>query len=276
MGENIQFVLDHQALEDLTPQTALKLTECIRFLWDLKEVQATFAKRQYFSIIENMDYFLDQTETILDLEYEPNLEDALKCRAPTTGLLEERFLINDTPFSIFDAGGQRTERRKWVHMFDCVTSVIFVAALNHFCTVLFEDERKNGMQESLELFGEIVNAKWFRQTSIILFLNKNDIFKQRLREGLTLDICFGNEWTGPNYLDRDPEKKMDDADWFKKCTNAASRFIGERYRRTSTKFIHKKIFIHVTTATDQDNVKRVFWDVQNIIISGNLKGAGLV
>merc|ERR1712083_563817 len=163
---------------------------------------------------------MGRVDTIFDLDYEPSMEDVLKCRARTTGLIEARFFINDIPFSSFDAGGQRTERRKWIQKFEGVTAVIFVAALNHFCTVLFEDERKNGMLESLELFDEIVNAKWFRKTAIILFLNKNDIFEQRLREGLTLDVAFPDEWTGPNYLDQ-PEQKEDDAAWFKKCSQSA-------------------------------------------------------
>jgi len=272
---HIQNVLDNQTVDELTPQSADILKESINFLWHQDQVKATFAKRQYFSFIENMDYFFSKIDDIFDMKYEPTLEDTLKCRARTTGLIEEKFMIKQTPFSIFDAGGQRTERRKWIQLFEGVTAIIFVAALNHFCTVLFEDERKNGMQESLELFDEIVNAKWFRKTAIILFLNKNDIFEQRLREGLTLDLAFPDEWTGPNYKDEPEQKEADDV-WFKKCSQQAADFIGKKYRKLNKKFPNKKIFIHVTTATDQDNIKRVFWDVQNIVISKNLTGAGLV
>ena len=65
-----------------------------------------------------------------------------------------------------------------------------VAALSHCCRVLFEDECKNAMQESLELFDEICNAKWFKRTQIILFLNMNDLIRERLREGVSLSISF--------------------------------------------------------------------------------------
>ena len=34
--------------------------------------------------------------------------------------------------SIYDVGGQRNERRKWIHCFDDVTAVIFVAAINEY------------------------------------------------------------------------------------------------------------------------------------------------
>ena len=45
------------------------------------------------------------------------------------------------------------------------------------------------MQESLKLFDSICNNKWFGDTSIILFLNKKDLFEEKiLRSSLT--ICF--------------------------------------------------------------------------------------
>lgn len=43
-------------------------------------------------------------------------------------------------FRLCDVGGQRTERRKWIHCFDDVTAIIFVAALNEYDMLLEEDE----------------------------------------------------------------------------------------------------------------------------------------
>ena len=36
------------------------------------------------------------------------------------------------------------------------------------------------MQESLVLFESVINSRWFLRTSVILFLNKIDVFKQKL------------------------------------------------------------------------------------------------
>ena len=44
-------------------------------------------------------------------------------------------------FRLCDVGGQRTERRKWIHCFDDVTAIIFVAALNEYDMMLEEDEK---------------------------------------------------------------------------------------------------------------------------------------
>ncbi len=44
------------------------------------------------------------------------------------------------PLSIhlFDVGGQRSERKKWIHCFEAVTSIIFCVALSEYDQVLLE------------------------------------------------------------------------------------------------------------------------------------------
>lgn len=39
---------------------------------------------------------------------------------------------------------------------------------------------QNRMHEAISLFGAIVNEDWFRNTSVILFLNKMDLLKKKL------------------------------------------------------------------------------------------------
>merc|ERR1712048_1408681 len=97
-----------------------------------------------------------------------------------TGIVQSDFVIKSMAFPMFDVGGQRNERRKWIHTFDHVNAVVFVAALSEYDQVLFEDETQNRMEEALQLFEQIVNSKWFRSTSMILFLNKKDLFEQKM------------------------------------------------------------------------------------------------
>ncbi len=56
-------------------------------------------------------------------------------------------------------GGQRNERKKWIHCFDDVTAVIFVAALSEYDQTLFEDSTTNRLLGAVELFGEICNNR---------------------------------------------------------------------------------------------------------------------
>ncbi len=99
---------------------------------------------------------------------------------------------------MFDVGGQRSERRKWIHCFESVTSIIFCAAISEYDQVLLEDKKQvcvffassvlggiltpeqNRMAESLVLFESVINSRWFLRTSIVLFLNKSDVFKKKI------------------------------------------------------------------------------------------------
>lgn len=101
-------------------------------------------------------------------------------RVKTTGITETTFKIDNLIYRMFDVGGQRSERKKWIHCFENVTAIIFLAAISEYDQVLIEDETVNRMTEALTLFDSICNSKWFSSTSMILFLNKIDLFKDKL------------------------------------------------------------------------------------------------
>lgn len=94
----------------------------------------------------------------------PFSELCARLRADTLADIMER--------SMFDVGGQRSERKKWIHCFENVTSIIFCVAISEYDQVLLEETTQNRMDESLILFESVVNSRWFVRTSIILFLNK--------------------------------------------------------------------------------------------------------
>ena len=58
-------------------------------------------------------------------------------------------------FTVVDVGGQRSERRKWIHCFDDVRAVMFLVGLSGYNQLLFEDQTQNRMKESLALFREV-------------------------------------------------------------------------------------------------------------------------
>ena len=70
-------------------------------------------------------------------------------------------------FHMFDVGGQRSERKKWIHCFDNVDCVLFVVAMSEYDQVLCEDRCVNRMHESLKLFEEIVNNSYFSHMPFI-------------------------------------------------------------------------------------------------------------
>ncbi len=89
---------------------------------------------------------------------------------------------DDNNNRMYDVGGQRGERKKWIHCFDSVTAIFFIASLSEYDQFLAEDRTRNRMKESLDLFEGLINLRWFKSCPIILFLNKNDIFIQKIQK----------------------------------------------------------------------------------------------
>ena len=75
---------------------------------------------------------------------------------------------------------QLTERKKWIHQFENIASVIFIVDLCCYDEVALEDREVNRMTEALTILDSIANEKWFRDTSIILLLHNINQFEQKL------------------------------------------------------------------------------------------------
>ena len=95
-------------------------------------------------------------------DYIPTEQDVLHARVRSTGIEEAFFEFDNMSFRMVDVGGQRSERRKWIHCFDCVTAVVFVSSLSEYDQTLREDDSQNRMKESLLLFDEICNRYTWR------------------------------------------------------------------------------------------------------------------
>ncbi len=70
-----------------------------------------------------------------------------------------------------------------------MTAVLFVTSLSEYDQSLMEDATVKRMDESIRLFDEILNSKWFVESTVILFLNKSDIFAAKLKKR-SLKLCF--------------------------------------------------------------------------------------
>ncbi len=156
--------------------------------------RVTFAHRgALFQCMHSCGYFFDRIDAITQPHYIPTYTDILHSRARTTGIVETAFSVGDYPFRLLDVGGQRNERRKWIHCFEKVTALLFVSAISEYDEVLYEDNTVNRMVESINLFSEICSSKWFTETSIVLFLNKSDLFLQKIK---AIDMtCVFPEYT---------------------------------------------------------------------------------
>jgi len=56
-----------------------------------------------------------------------------------------------------DVGGQRSERRKWIHCFENVTSIMFLAALSEYDQVLVESDNEVSVNLTKKIIKKLIN-----------------------------------------------------------------------------------------------------------------------
>ena len=260
LHQNIEAQASFQEIMDSDGSDRLDkdLVDHIYTLWQDPAIQQTWQRRANFQIIESCGDFISRVREIARDDYEPSITDILNARARTTGIVEDRFIIKGVEFVIIDVGGQRNERKKWMHCFEDMNATIFVAALSEYDQTLFEDETQNRMVEALEMFNQAINSSWLAEVDVILFLNKMDLFAEKIEHSNIADVpAFSDYNGGENDFDAGVE-------YFRQ------KFMGEN------RFPDKKIYSHVTCATDTKNVSHVFNSCRKIILQKNLQESGML
>ncbi|KAJ7065873.1 heterotrimeric G protein alpha subunit 4 [Mycena amicta] len=202
-------------------------------LWADPIVREAWAKGHKAALPENLPYLISAIPRLFSSGYVPTAQDIVHARARTIGITETTFKVAGKEMLMVDVGGQKSERRKWIHCFQDVTSILFLASLSGYDQCLVEDRSANQMHDAMTIWDSICHSKWFKQTSIILFLNKDDLFQKKIK---TSHIhTYFPEYEGPQ-CDADAGRE-----WFR------HRF-GRLAQRGRTK--QREIYVHITNATD--------------------------
>ncbi|XP_011182992.2 guanine nucleotide-binding protein subunit alpha-14 [Zeugodacus cucurbitae] len=257
---NSILITNVEALTNLNETTL----SAIKRLWTDTGVQQCYERRREYQIMDSAKYFLDLLDCVTQPNYEPSDDHILRSRVVTTAIVEHVFDTQQskpkhnsnkrTLLRVIDVGGQRSERAKWLQYFDDVTAVIFLTSLSEYDQTLCEARGLNRMEESMSLFRSILSTHYFRNSSIILFLNKQDILEEKIMTSHLVDNF--PEYQGP-----------------KQNAEAAKYFIREMFEAVVEK--GRKVYPHFTCATDTKNFRIVFLTVQDTIINNYLKSIGL-
>lgn len=207
-------------------------------------------------------------------DYLPSDQDILRARLRTTGISETIFDTGNLTFRMFDVGGQRSERKKWIHVFDNVQVVLFLVAISGYDHVLVEDRNgvsqttsiyyqewngkiltnssQNQMHEALMLFESIANSKYFEKSALILFLNKMDLFQEKIMSGKApIHEHFPDFTAGDGNV------------------QAAQDFFANKFKNL-VRDPTKEAYVHFTNATDTNLLDKTMKSVQDMIVQRNL------
>ena len=211
------------------------VADAVRALWRDPAVVDAVRRAREFQLNDSAVYYFAAIDRMASPAYLPSDQDILRSRVKTTGITETTFRVGELTYKLFDVGGQRSERKKWIHCFENVTALVFLVSLSEYDQMLYEDESVNRMQEALTLFDSICNSRWFVKTSIILFLNKIDLFAEKLPRS-PLEDYFPDYQGGANY-------------------DAACDYLLHRFVSLNQSAATKQIYAHYTCATDTQQIK---------------------
>jgi len=232
----------------------------IHSLWNEKPVQDAYLhKSEIAQLPDNVDYFMSRLDIVTKPDYEPTFEDYIRVRERTTGYYTERItaLMGDYGeymFEFTDVGGQRSERKKWMKIIhEHLHAVLFVVAISEYDKKCFEDNETYRIHEALRLFENVIEQKFFDNKSTLLFLNKYDIFRDKIGT-VPITISFPNF---PN--DKDPKGLQD-----------VTEFLVGQFKAIEQKF-KIKTHIHLTTALDTGHINKLFNDITMDLVQNNIK-----
>lgn len=240
-----------------TRQDRQELAEAIYRLWkNDKGIYQCYLQANKFQLEVNAKEYFENVFKFVDRKYLASDQDILIGRIKTTGISETVFNIRNTKFRMFDVGGQRSERKKWIHCFDNVTAVLYVVAVSEYDEKLYEDESIDRKVESIKLFADTINSPYFTNTPIILFLNKIDILKRKLKTSPIKNYYPG--YSG------DPYSVQQICDFIKNI------YISQNLNQS------RQIYVHNTCATDTESMKFVMSAVTDMVFQRNILWSGLI
>mmetsp|Transcript_10455 Transcript_10455/g.20034 ORF Transcript_10455/g.20034 Transcript_10455/m.20034 type:complete len:365 (-) Transcript_10455:142-1236(-) len=213
-----------------------------------------------YEINDSACYFFENTFRICRKEYTPSTDDVIRVRSRTTGIYQESFEHDGHTYQLVDLGGQRSERRKWKSCFakGDVNAVLFLAAISGFNIMVKEDRSITQIEEAYHLFQRFTSEKETSGIAVILFLNKYDIFTEKIKTVDITDCPLLKDFKGDC---RDAEEAA-----------VYIEGIFEKVREGKD----KQWFCHFTDATNEELMKDVFWDIKEYVLHLSLLRAGLL
>lgn len=107
----LEYKMDLDPLATVSPD----VLNNIESLWHDPVIPSVMDRSSEFYLMDSATYFFANIRKIAASDYVPDEADVLRARTKTTGISETRFNMGQLSIHMFDVGGQRSERKKWIH-----------------------------------------------------------------------------------------------------------------------------------------------------------------
>ncbi|KAJ4494701.1 G-protein alpha subunit [Lentinula edodes] len=254
-------------IQDILVQDVSRMLDAskddIRELWAHPTVKGLIVRRR-LKLDEWSEFFLRHITRVAASDYVPSTDDILHARIQTMGVAEHIFDVNihgkSVSWHLFDVGGARGQRHTWVPYFDDANAIIFVAPVSAFDQYLEEDPRTNRIDDSLQLFTQICSSPLLKNAHLVLFLNKTDLLRAKLDNGLRVQ----------KYITSFGERAND----YETVVQYFRAHFLQVHRRNNEN--RRVLYTHFTSVVDTKATQRIIGNVRDSIFRGYLQSAALV
>lgn len=230
-------------------------------LWKDPWVRSRLAKFRV-RLEEGSGFFLNDLDRITAPRYMPTDDDILRARIKTIGVSEHIFPVDKSgvEWRLYDVGGAKTQRHAWIPYFDNVDCIIFLAPLSPFDQALPEDRKVNCLEDSLIIWKELCTNKLLENVPLVLFLNKSDLLRRKLEDGVQVSrfvVSYGNR---PNEYD------------------SAEKYFRSKFEAIRRQYSNQErpVFTHITSCINQVTTANIINHVQDLLMRENLKNSSLM
>ncbi|KAL5476800.1 hypothetical protein ACEPAI_2986 [Sanghuangporus weigelae] len=236
----------------------------LRALWSDARIRALLSRNK-LRLEEMPGFFLDSLDRITKIDYVPTDDDILKARLKTLGVTEYRFTMKagnavSHDWRVHSFPILSGQRAAWVPFFDDMNAIIFLAPISCFDQVLMEDNSVNRLEDSVLLWKSVVSNQLLAKTNLVLFLNKCDVLRAKLRAGIRLGkyvISYGDR---PNDFEH------------------ASEYLRRKFYNIHHEHSPepRQFYSHFTSVTDTKTTSKILENVADMVLRTNLKASQLI
>ncbi|KDR75295.1 hypothetical protein GALMADRAFT_268845 [Galerina marginata CBS 339.88] len=234
-------------------------------LWNDQTVKQLL-KAQKLRLESMAGFFLDSINRVTALRYVPTDDDILRARLKTLGVSEHRFTLKAAgnmvshDWRVYDVGGARSLVSAWAPYFDDLDAIIFLAPISGFDEVLLEDSSVNKLEDSILLWKHVISNPLLKDTQIVLFLNKIDLFKAKLEAGIQFSEFVVSYGARPND--------------YESTSSYIRKKFGMLFKQNSP--VPRVYYSHLTSMTDSKSTQQILMNVKDMVIREMLQSSSLV